>query len=105
MTPATTGNNRGTAPDSAIAFVPALLPSRETRDALVAALQEAGIESRAYYNPPVHRHPVFSHARVHGALPVTEDVAARIISLPMADHLGADAIERVADATRAVLHG
>src|SRR5207249_2888343 len=46
--------------DSAMAFVPALLPSRELRDPLMTALEEAGVECRCYYNPPVHGQPVFS---------------------------------------------
>jgi dTDP-4-amino-4,6-dideoxygalactose transaminase len=91
--------------DSALAFVPAVLPSHRLRDALMAALQEAGVECRCYYNPPVHRQPVFSDSSVHGSLTVTEDVAGRIISLPMADELEPSAIDRIAEVARGVVGG
>lgn len=81
---------------SAPAFVSALMPTRESRDAAVVALLDELIECRTYYNPPVHFQPFFGGAPSHPVLNVTADVSARMISLPMSDRLGADVINRIA---------
>jgi perosamine synthetase len=49
------------------------------RDQVVATAAERGIETRVYF-PPAHRQPVF--AGVEADLPVTDDLAGRILSLP-----------------------
>lgn len=84
---------------SAPTFVAALIASPALRDALVVALSRELIETRTYYNPPVHRHPVFVKQSGERPLPVTDEICGRVISLPMADDLGnldLDRIERVA---------
>jgi len=54
------------------------------RDVLQARLKEAGIPSVAYYAVPLHLQPVFSHLNYqNGDFPVTEQVAAQCLSLPM----------------------
>jgi dTDP-4-amino-4,6-dideoxygalactose transaminase len=83
---------------AAIPFVSARLPTGEWRDGFAAALEDGLVEFRTYYNPPAHRHSVFGERQLERALPATDDIAARIISLPMADDLSHDAIERIADA-------
>ncbi len=83
---------------SAPAFASALMPSAESRDAAMAALSDQLIESRMYYNPPVHRQPFFADAAPSRVLETTDDLSARIISLPMADELDSDVFERVASA-------
>ena len=90
------------ADSAAIPFVSALLPTAAARDALVAALDAELVQCRIYYNPPVHHHDVFAQHRGQRALPATEDVAARIISLPMADDLADQAIDRVARAASGI---
>jgi perosamine synthetase len=52
------------------------------RDRVMAAMNEAGIECRLYF-PPAHRQPVFVD-RGHSVaeLPVTEELARRMMSLP-----------------------
>ncbi|HEY5108230.1 MAG TPA: aminotransferase class I/II-fold pyridoxal phosphate-dependent enzyme [Acidimicrobiales bacterium] len=90
---------------SALPFVSAAFDRADRRDAAQRALGAAAIETRAYYNPPVHRHPVFDGATV---LPVgvTDDLAGRILSLPMSDTLTPTEVGRacaiVADAVCAV---
>ncbi len=79
---------------SALPFVSAALPDPDRRDAVMVALAAGAIESRSYYNPPVHLHPVFSEAT---SLPMasTEDLSSRIISLPMNDALAPCEIARI----------
>lgn len=59
-----------------------------SRDAVRAHLADAGIDSRAYYSPPCHRMPAFS--RRHPAdrrLPISDNLAACSLSLPMGAHV------------------
>jgi perosamine synthetase len=67
----------------------------ENRDAVLADLLEAGIEARIYF-PPAHLQPVFSEHRQ--SLPVTEAVAAGMLSIPMHSRLRPDELNRIADA-------
>jgi dTDP-4-amino-4,6-dideoxygalactose transaminase len=69
---------------SATQFVPALMPSERARDASRQSAETAGVEFRAYFNPPLHRTPAYSSCDRAGDLGMTESVSARILSLPMA---------------------
>lgn len=66
----------------------------ENRDAVLAHLLQAGIEARIYF-PPAHLQPVFSEYRQ--SLPVTEAVAAKMLSIPMHSRLRHDELARIAD--------
>jgi dTDP-4-amino-4,6-dideoxygalactose transaminase len=76
-------------------FVPTLAPSREARDAVLARSALAGIELRTYFAPPLHESPAFARAHRLDRLPVTDDVAGRILSLPLANDLADNDIERI----------
>ncbi len=52
-------------------------------DQLVAALQAAGIGSKAYYRIPTHRQPAMWEYACGAELPVTEAVAETHLALPM----------------------
>jgi perosamine synthetase len=65
----------------------------ERRDEVLAGLTAAGIEARLYF-PPAHRQAVF--AGIDADLPVTEDLAARMLSLPMHSRLTDDELDEVA---------
>jgi dTDP-4-amino-4,6-dideoxygalactose transaminase len=65
-----------------------------TRDALVAALRADGIDTRNYFDPPVHRQR--SHAAAADRpLPITERVATEVVSLPLYRSLSAADVDRV----------
>lgn len=53
---------------------------------------ERGIETRVYF-PPAHRQPIFSGHRAE--LPVTDDIAGRILSLPVHSKLTAEEVDRI----------
>ncbi len=54
------------------------------RDVLKAQLQERGIISMIYYPLPLHLQPVYAHLGYQpGQLPVAEQVAGEVLSLPM----------------------
>jgi dTDP-4-amino-4,6-dideoxygalactose transaminase len=72
-----------------------------SRDVLVAALRADGIDTRCYFDPPVHRQR--SHAgESDRPLPVTDRVASEVVSLPIYRDLGAADVDRVAGAIAAV---
>lgn len=88
---------------SAVCFVSARAPDAMTRHRLRDLMQADEIESRTYYCPPVHRQPAFAStitSDVHGDLRHTDDLSARVVSLPTADVVDDSALERVERAAR-----
>jgi dTDP-4-amino-4,6-dideoxygalactose transaminase len=71
------------------------------RDTLVAALRAEGIDTRCYFSPPVHRHQAYREGP-EAALPHTDWVADRVVSLPIWRDLPVESIEIVADVVRRV---
>jgi dTDP-4-amino-4,6-dideoxygalactose transaminase len=67
-----------------------------TRDTLAQALKSEGIDTRKYFDPPVHRQTAYRHLDGE-PLPITDDVATSVLSLPMFPDLRNEHIERVAD--------
>jgi perosamine synthetase len=65
------------------------------RDAVLESLLQRGIEARVYF-PPVHLQPIFRGR--NQVLPVTEAVAARMISIPMHAQLTSEELGVIADA-------
>jgi dTDP-4-amino-4,6-dideoxygalactose transaminase len=54
-----------------------------TRTALSHALAAEGVDTRTYYDPPVHRQTGYAHLDSGRPLPATELLAARSLSLPL----------------------
>lgn len=72
------------------------------RDELMGKLQEAGIPSVIYYPKPLHLQTAFQYLGYsEGDLPVCDNIAGRIFSLPMHPYLDAADQEKIA----AVLKG
>jgi perosamine synthetase len=65
------------------------------RDEVLDFVTRRGIETRIYF-PPVHRQPIFAGLRAQ--LPVTEAVAAQMLSIPMHSQLTAGELAEIADA-------
>ena len=58
------------------------------RDDVAAALREQGIPTGIYYSRPLHQQPAYrEYPRVAGGVPVSEDLAERVLSLPMHPYL------------------
>jgi perosamine synthetase len=70
------------------------------RDAVINDLAQQGIESRVYF-PPAHRQPVFGDQPID--LPVTDDLAGRILSLPIHSLLTPDEVADVATGLAAAI--
>lgn len=76
-------------------FVPVLAPSASVRDAVLVRAREAEVEVRSYFDPPLHQMTAFAGYPHAGSLAVTESLAKRMLSLPMANDLSADALDRI----------
>ena len=73
----------------------------DRRDALRAHLAEAGIGSAIHYPTPIHLTEAYAGSDPPArALPVAEQLAQRICSLPLFPTMGESELERVADAVR-----
>jgi len=86
-------------------FVSALLPpgAGASRPELLQQLAHEGIELRTYFSPHLAEHPYFRKVSTWGALPNTEDVARRVVSLPLSDFITDEEVEFVAQSLRRTL--
>jgi dTDP-4-amino-4,6-dideoxygalactose transaminase len=76
------------------------------RDTVRNALTDAGIETRTYFDPPVHRQTAYRAWRLgSGGLPNTETVAAEVLNLPLFVGLTDLDVERVVQSIRDVQRG
>jgi dTDP-4-amino-4,6-dideoxygalactose transaminase len=78
----------------------------DRRDALAKSLKESGIPTAIYYPIPLHRQVAYRHYPVvDGGLPVSEQLAAEVISLPMHPYLDAATQDRIIASVRQALRG
>jgi len=73
------------------------------RARLVARLAEAGVETGAYYDPPLHHGPLAGLCRRVGTLPAAERAGAEILTLPIHPALPAEAARRIGTLVRELL--
>ena len=80
------------------------LPEGVSRDGVMARLSDQGVPTAIYYPRPIHSQSAYAHYPVeNGRLPVTEDLVARVLALPMHPYLEAAQQSRVIDAVRGAL--
>jgi dTDP-4-amino-4,6-dideoxygalactose transaminase len=85
----------GTTPAHHLAV--ALLPEGSPRDEVRAALAERRIQTSVHY-PPIHRFSQYAELGARRPLPRTEDVAARVLTLPLFAHMREEQTEAVIEA-------
>lgn len=74
----------------------------DRRDELLAHLNKLGIQCGIHYPKPIHLHRAFASLKLGlGAMPVSESLAGRILSLPMFPEITEDQVNRVTVAVRA----
>ena len=83
---------------SAWAIYSILLADGATRDRVQASLRADGVPTAIYYPRPLHLQPAYRDHHDGTRLPVSEDVAQRILALPIHPDLSEAAMERVCDA-------
>ena len=74
----------------------AFAPDPAARERVLAAAAAGAVDARTLHDPPLHRHPAFADAERAPSLAVTEALAARSISLPLANGLTDDEVARIA---------
>ena len=77
-----------------------LAPSTAHRDAVLRAARGRGVQARSYFDPPLHRHPAFADCPRAGLLSVTDAISSRSLSLPMANTMTDDEMQRIASVVR-----
>ncbi|HBK06635.1 MAG TPA: aminotransferase DegT [Acetobacteraceae bacterium] len=88
---------------SAWAIYAILLPDEAARDRTQAALKADGVPTAIYYPRPLHRQPAYSGQHDGSALPVSEDLAGRILALPIHPDLTDQDVDRVCEAVLATV--
>ncbi len=83
-------------------YMPVLMPDEATADKVLAALGEQNVHPRRYFHPALHRTQAFSTVP-RGDLSVAEDIAARILCLPIYYDLPLDAVDRIAGVVAAAV--
>ncbi len=91
-------NVRHTFKDFTVLMPDALAPRREQA---IARLKELGIETRAYFHPPVHEQRWF-RPYADRPLPRTEGLARRVLTLPFFTRMTDDDMDQVVDGLKRV---
>ena len=102
------GNAVGTpvrVPDStsAWAIYAILLRDGAARDHVQASLKAAGVPTAIYYPRPLHLQPAYRDSHDGAALPVSEDLATRILALPIHPDLTDEAVAHICDSVLAAV--
>ena len=76
------------------------------RDEVIRYLAGRGIQSKAYFHPPIHLQPYYQQefGFREGDFPVAERVSREIIALPMYNQITTQEIERVVESLDQALH-
>ncbi len=76
----------------------------EHRDEIARKLGEQGIPTALFYPHPLHTHAPYRDFPLAGnGLPVTEELAGKVVSLPMHPYLETDVQDRIIDAVRSAI--
>jgi perosamine synthetase len=78
-------------------------PNGSDRDAVRAALADAGVGSGVYYPTPLHLNPLFASGYARGDFPVAERLARRVLALPVHPAVTGEMRRHVAGALRAAV--
>jgi dTDP-4-amino-4,6-dideoxygalactose transaminase len=76
--------------------------SRVTRDQLQQALTAAKIDTRTYYDPPVHRHLAYHKYAPDRSLVHTDRLARASLSLPIWSEMNDETVQRICRAVKSV---
>ncbi|KGB22612.1 DegT/DnrJ/EryC1/StrS family protein [Acetobacter tropicalis] len=85
---------------SAWAIYAILVKDPAEREPLQARLKEHGVPSAIYYPLPLHKQPAYRDHHDGSSLPVSEDLATRILALPIHPELTDEEVSRIIAAVR-----
>lgn len=75
----------------------------KARDRLRADLEARGVQTLIHYPIAPHQQQAYADLHVRAPLPLAEQLAAEVLSLPIGPHLDDDSVERVVDAVTAAV--
>lgn len=75
-----------------------------TRDELAQALAAENVDTRKYYEPPVHRQTAYQSFYEGQALPHTDWLAAASLSFPMWSNMDSQVVMRICEAIQRIYH-
>lgn len=75
------------------------------RDEIIASLKAAGVPTAIHYPRPIHGQPAYAEYAVEGATPVSDELAAQVMSLPMHPDLDETTQDLIVAALRTALLG
>ncbi len=81
-------------------FMPLLLPPRADREAVSTKLAAKGIGSGKYFSPHLAQQPFFQRSCVIEPTPVSNEIGARILSLPVTDVMTTADVATIAQALK-----
>ncbi len=87
---------------SAYHIRPILLPAHIDRETFMANLKQRGIQTSIHY-PPIHHFTEYRQAAAHYHLPVTDEIAAREVTLPLFPQMDTTAVNEVVTAVHFAL--
>ena len=77
---------------------------RDTRDAIKAYMDEKGIPTMIYYPVPIHLQPAYQgYGYVNGDFPLSEQLTAEVLSLPMHSEMDENQIAYITDHLKAAV--
>ena len=88
---------------SAWAIYAILLRDGAAREHVQASLKAAGVPTAIYYPRPLHLQPAYRDSHDGAALPVSEDLATRILALPIHPDLTEEAVAHICDSVLAAV--
>lgn len=93
-------NSRSTYKDFSMTINESIL--KVSRDDLIKKLQEKGVNTRPYYDPPIHKMDAYKkyHKEYENKLPVTAKLAKQSLSIPMFSHMTEEQQDFVVDAIK-----
>ncbi len=83
--------------------VPSADGSSAKRDALMAKLTKAGIETKVFYPVPLYRQPLYAKMGYGEPLPVSEQLSREVLSLPVHPALSRVDLETIVDAVNGAM--
>lgn len=90
---------------SAWAIYAVLLRDGAQRTAVQDSLKAAGVPTAIYYPRPLHKQPAYRDQHDGSALPVSEDLAERIMALPIHPDLTEEALDHICGSVLAAVGG
>jgi dTDP-4-amino-4,6-dideoxygalactose transaminase len=84
-------------------LLPIVLPGDEQRPGFAEYLKSRGIQTSMHY-PPIHQFTQYRSCTLPVALPVTEQLGRRLVTLPLYPHMTTQHIDTVVEAVSAWHH-